>query len=157
VAVAKSVADPDRTLVMTRVFDAPPERVFDAWLDPNQIGRWIGPRTVRAETMEMTPKVGGRYRIFMRGTDGKGPTVSGVYREIVRPQRLVFTWTWETDHSSGMPGNETLITLTFRAVGTKTEMTLTHEFLESKNSRDSHNKGWEGSFDKLAETLAERS
>ena len=145
-------AESDLSLVITRSFDAPRERVFDAWLDP---AKWIGPRNVRAETLESNPKVGGRYRIHMRGTDGSdGPVVSGIYRKIIRPERLVFTWAWETAHSRGMPGDETTITLTFRERGGKTEMTLRHEGFATKESRDSHDKGWNGSFDKLAELLA---
>ena len=153
-AQTKPEADPDRTLVLTRMFDAPRERVFEAWLDPKQISEWIGPRTIKAEALELSPKLGGRYRIFMRGNDGKGPTVGGVFREIVRPERLVMTWKWETDHPMGEAGEDTLITLTFRAVGARTEMTLRHEFFAKKESRDSHNEGWGASFDKMAEMLA---
>jgi uncharacterized protein YndB with AHSA1/START domain len=145
----------DLALVITRSFDVPRERVFDAWLDAAQIAKWIGPRSVRAETMELSQKVGGCYRIHMRGVDGSnGPVVAGIYREIVRPERLVFTWSWETAHSQGMPGGETVVTLIFRERGGKTEMTLRHEGFTAKDSRDSHDKGWNGSFDKLAEVLA---
>jgi len=146
----------DLVLVITRAFDAPRERVFDAWLDPEQIGKWIGPRSVKAEVLELTPKQGGRYRIYMRGADGTGgPMVGGVYREILRPERLVFTWKWETGHPMGAAGQETLITLTFRERGAaKTEMTLRHELFETKDSRDSHNQGWNASFEKMAELLA---
>ena len=108
---------------------------------------------MNAETQLLEPKAGGRYRIFMRGADGKGPTVGGVYREIVRPERLVFTWMWETEHPMGNSGHETLVTLTFRDAGGKTEMTMRHERFQTKESRDSHNQGWSGSFDKLAEML----
>ena len=145
----------DRVLVITRLFDAPPERVFDAWLDPQQIGRWIGPRSVAAQALELTPKPGGRYRIYLRGADGSGgPTVGGVYREIVRPERLVFTWKWEAGHPMGAAGQETLITLTFRQRVAKTEMTLRQEMFETTESRDSHNQGWNASFEKMAELLA---
>ena len=149
-------AESDVMLVVTREFDAPRERVFDAWLDPKQIGQWIGPRSVNAEALELTPQIGGHYRIHMRGADGSGgPTVGGVYREIVRPERLVFTWKWETGHPMGAAGQETLITLTFRALApTKTQMILRHEFFETKDSRDSHNQGWNASFEKMAEMLA---
>jgi uncharacterized protein YndB with AHSA1/START domain len=152
-----NLADSDSTLIITRIFDAAPERVFDTWLDARAIAKWIGPRVVKAETLELTPQIGGRYRIHMRGTDGSaGPTVGGTYREIVRPERLVFTWKWETGHPMGAAGQETLITLTFRAAGAgKTEMTLRHEMFETKESRDSHNQGWNASFDKMAEMLAE--
>ena len=71
-----------------------------------------------------------------------------------RPERLVFTWAWETDHPGGMSGKETLVTVIFRDVGGKTEMTLRHEFFESQESRDSHNGGWNASFEKFSEALA---
>ena len=151
---AQAAESGDLTLVISRTFDAPRERVFDAWLDPKTISQWIGPRNISAEAKLLEPRVGGRYRIFMRGADGKGPTVGGTYREIKRPERLVLTWAWESDHPHGEKGHESLITLTFRAVGAKTEMTMRHELFESKASRDSHNQGWTGSFDKLAELLA---
>ena len=150
---APAVANPDLTLVITKEFSAPRERVFDAWLDPKAIAQWIGPRSVKAETQLLEPHVGGRYRIFMRGEDGKGPTVGGTYREIKRPERLVFTWSWDSDHPHGKKGHETLVTLTFRAVGSGTEMTMLHEIFETKQSRDSHNQGWNASFEKLAELL----
>jgi uncharacterized protein YndB with AHSA1/START domain len=107
-------ASADLTLLLTRSFDAPRERVFDAWLDPKQIAKWIGPRNIQAEAKELNATAGGRYRIQMRGADGNGPVVVGTYREIDRPARLVFTWTWENAHPGGEPGQETLVTLTFR-------------------------------------------
>ena len=149
-------ADSDTVLVITREFDSPREAVFWAWLDPKSIARWIGPRSVKAEVLEFTPKIGGHYRIYMCGADGStGPTVTGTYREIERPERLVFTWKWETGHPMGAAGQETLITLTFREIArSKTQMTLLHEFFESKDSRDSHNQGWTASFERMAEVLA---
>jgi uncharacterized protein YndB with AHSA1/START domain len=148
-------ADAALKLVITHSFDAPRERVFDAWLDPRAIGQWIGPRVIKAEVKELEPKVGGRYRIHMKGADGgDGPVVAGIYREIVRPERIVFTWAWETAHPHGIAGHETLVTLTFEDVRGKTKMTLSHDRLESKESRDSHNQGWNASFEKLTELLA---
>jgi uncharacterized protein YndB with AHSA1/START domain len=147
-------AESDLLLVISREFDAPIERVFDAWLDPRQIGLWIGTRNIRAQTLELTPRVGGRYRIHMRGADGSdGPVVGGIYREIVRPERLVFTWMWEPGHPTGV-GQKTLVTVTFRKRGGKTEMTLRHELFGSKELRDRHKEGWTVSFDKMVEMLA---
>src|SRR5688572_22323983 len=90
--------DASTTLVMKRSFDAPREKVFDAWMDPKQLGKWMGPSGVRAEAPLLEPKVGGRYRIVMHLDSGATPAVGGVYREIARPDRLVFTWAWETPH-----------------------------------------------------------
>jgi uncharacterized protein YndB with AHSA1/START domain len=139
----------DLRLELKQVFDASPEEVFSAWLDAGRIAKWMGPKGVQAEAQVLEPRVGGRYKIFMRTPDGANPTVGGVYREIERHRRLVFTWTWEHDKQ------ETLITLNFRAVGKKTEMTLLHENFANTERRDSHKHGWTGSFEKLAECLAE--
>ncbi len=145
-------SDADRTLVLSRVFDAPREAVFRAWIDPAQIARWIGPRSVKAEIVAMDARAGGVYRIAMHHEKGGVSTVEGVYREVAVPERLVFTWGWQDD--SGKPGHETVVAITFKAIGEKTEMTLRHERFENKTRRDSHKQGWTGSFDKLAEILA---
>src|SRR5260221_13957275 len=131
-------AKSDLALVITRSFDAPRDRVFDAWLDPAQIAKWIGPRSVRAETLESNPKLGGLYRIHMRGTDGSdGPIVSGVYREIVRPERLVFSWAWETAHSQGKAVDGTGAPPFFSERGGKTKMTMRYQTFAAKAARDS--------------------
>jgi uncharacterized protein YndB with AHSA1/START domain len=140
-------------LVIKRVFDAPREAVFDAWLDPEQLAKWIGPRGVSAEVDSLEAKVGGRYRIIMHPEPGGTPTVGGEYREISRPEKLVFTWRWENAHPDGSPGIDTLVTLTFADLGGKTEMTMRHEGFENADSRNSHDHGWSGSFDKLGELL----
>jgi len=151
-ATDPSVSKTDTTLTITRTFDVPPERVFDAWLDAGRVATWMGPRGVRAEVVTLEPRVGGRYRILMHTPDGSNPTVSGIYREIVRPARLVFTWAWA--HESG---HETVVSLTFRQAGKGTEMTLVHENFPNAQRRDSHSQGWSGSFDKLAEVLVPKS
>lgn len=145
-------ADPS-VLIVSRNFDAAREAVFDAWLDAAQLAKWMGPRGVRAEIALVEPRVGGRYRIIMHPESGGTPTVSGVYREISRPGRLVFSWTWENAHPDGSAGVETIVTLTFEDEEGKTKMTLRQEGHETKESRDSHEHGWSGSFDKLSEAL----
>jgi uncharacterized protein YndB with AHSA1/START domain len=70
-------------------------------------------------------------------------------------EKLVYTWAWRGD--DGKPGHETLVTVTFRAMGPKTELTLRHEGFETKDSRDSHMGGWSGCLDKLAEYLKRES
>jgi uncharacterized protein YndB with AHSA1/START domain len=141
-------ANSDLVLVLKRTFDAPRERVFDAWLDAKHMSKWMGPRGVNAEVALLEPRVGGRYRILMHTPDKSDPIVGGVFKEIVRPERLVYTWTWEHDKV------ETLITLTFAAVGKTTELTIRHEGFASMERRDGHNNGWIGSLEKLAEALA---
>ncbi len=147
-------SDPALTLVLTRNLDAPREAVFKAWTDPRAVVRWFGPPGVQAEVHVLDVRPGGRFRVTMRGEDsGKPWTVGGVYREVSPPERLVFTWTWENTTPEHTGGHEMLVTVTFRAKGANTEMTLLQEHLESVESRDSHARGWGGSFDRLAELL----
>jgi uncharacterized protein YndB with AHSA1/START domain len=151
----EKASEPGLKLSITRLFDAAPERVFDAWLSGDQIARWLGPRSMvsGAETLLLEPRVGGRFRIRMEmpatATRAANPTVTGIYREIVRPSRLVFTWTWEDE------GHETLVTVTFKPVGKQTELTLLHENFASVERRDGHNRGWTESLEQLARMLAE--
>jgi uncharacterized protein YndB with AHSA1/START domain len=150
----QSVSD-STTLVVTRTLDAPRDAVFAAWTDPKQFSRWMGPGTIRAEIAALDARVGGTYRIVMHGTPNPAgmSIVSGVYREIVPPSRLVFTWAWEEDLLTHKAGHESIVTITLRAIGAKTELTLRHEKLESQSSRDSHAQGWDGCLDKLVQYL----
>lgn len=145
----------DRSLVMTRVFDAPRELVFEAWVDPKQLVRWFGPRNVAAvvDRMEVTP--GGAYRFTLRAIDtGERYALHGTYREVVSPERLVFTWVWEEDCPTHVKDVETVVTVMFRALGAKTEIVLHHATFDVPSMRASHTRGWTASFDKLAEALA---
>jgi uncharacterized protein YndB with AHSA1/START domain len=144
---AMTITD-DTTLFMTRTFDAPPERVFNAWLDREAFQSWIGPEGVKCDVPVLEPRVGGRYRIDMKLSSGMVP-VSGEFRVIEKPSRIVFTWGWDGD-----PARQSLITLTFREAGGKTEFTLKQEGLGTKDNRDAHEKGWTGPFKKLAAYLA---
>ncbi|MGQ0742352.1 MAG: SRPBCC family protein [Alphaproteobacteria bacterium] len=135
------------SLELSRTYDAAPERVFDAWLGKSW-GEFVGPPGVHGELTLIEPRVGGRYRIVMHTPDGKNPTVGGVFREIDRPRRLVMTWKWEHEEQ------DTLVTLTFRAAGKGTELTLRHDGFANAERRDSHRHGWTGTLDKLALRLA---
>ncbi len=144
--------DADCVLVMTRVFDAPPAEVFKAWIDPAQIVRWLGPQSIKGEVKTMEPRPGGAFRIVLHGAAGPANVVSGIYREVGAPKRLVFTWAWET--AAGMQQHETLVTVTFQAKGKQTEMTLRQEVFESREACEKHRHGWQGSFERASEILA---
>jgi uncharacterized protein YndB with AHSA1/START domain len=152
---AKSAAsDENIELRMTRRFAATPDEVFAAWTDPALIERWIGPRSVSAEAKLLELRPGGAYAIAMHLSSGEIKMVRGVYREIRAPTRLVFTWVW--DGPDGKPGPETLVTIGFRAIGQETEMSFHHQRFPDAAARDMHQGGWTGSFDKLAEMLAQQ-
>jgi uncharacterized protein YndB with AHSA1/START domain len=144
-----NVAADDTTLELTRLFDASPSRVFKAWLNREEWQSWIGPEGLNCEVPLLEPHVGGRYRIIMRLTDGRVLPVAGVFKTIDAPRTLIFTWGAEND-----PTRQSLITLTFREKGAKTELTLRQEGLGSVANRDDHGKGWNGALNKLVAYLA---
>jgi uncharacterized protein YndB with AHSA1/START domain len=137
-------------LTLTRIIAAPREAIFAAWLDPALLARWLGPAPVAAEIDRLEPWQGGAWRVRMRRPDGAVHIVGGVYRAIVPPERLVFTWTWGSEAAALNLGRESLVTLTFAARGGGTEMTLRHERFANRESLLSHRQGWTGTFDRLA-------
>jgi len=136
-------------LTIKRRFNAPPEKVFAAWIDPDKVKRWMGPGEVKALSVESDPRTGGRYRWLMQAPSGEQHDVSGVYREVIPNRRLVFTWAWKST-----PERESLVTVTFKADGAGTLLTLTHEQFFDEAARDSHKGGWEGALLKLETFLA---
>ena len=75
-------------LIVTRVLDATPENVFDAWTDPKQMEQWWGPKCFTNPVCELDVRPGGAWRIVMRGPDGMEYECGGVYSEVVKPERL---------------------------------------------------------------------
>jgi len=140
---------------MTRVFDAPRALVFDAWTKPELLRRWLGVRAGWSMAVcEVDLKVGGAYRFVWRGPDGTEMGMRGVYREIVRPERLVAT---EVFDQPWYPG-DALDTTVLVEQGGKTTVTTTVLYA-SKEARDGVLKtpmstGVAESYDKLAELLA---
>ena len=110
---AASNAEPGArpSLSLTRRFNAPPEKVYAAWADPQKLVQWFGPASVEEGSVkaDMDLRVGGRYRISFRA-NGNYNEVGGVYREVVPNQRLVFSWAW---HST--PERESLVTVSVTA------------------------------------------
>src|SRR5512136_1803719 len=84
-------------LVVEHTFPSPRPRVYQAWTDPVLMEKWFAPAGRQAVGVEAEMVVGGSYRIGMRGPDGKVDVVAGKYVEILPPERLVFTWAWQTD------------------------------------------------------------
>lgn len=156
-AVTRTRAAPaqkkNRELVVTRTLDAPRTLVFRAWTDPAQLVRWWGPEGFTTPECKMDVREGGAWRTCMRSPDGNDYKVRGVYREIVEPERLAFTWAWEDD--SGATGHETLVTVTFAERAGKTLLRLSHRIFESKKARDAHQQGWVSVLNCLAAFLGE--
>jgi uncharacterized protein YndB with AHSA1/START domain len=137
------------SLTIKRRFKAAPAKVFAAWIDPEKVKRWMGPGEVKALRVESDPRAGGRYRWVMRAPSGEEHDVSGVYREVIPNEKLVFTWAWKTT-----PERESLVTVTFKSDGDGTLMTLTHDQFFDEEARDRHQSGWQGAMEKMEAYLA---
>jgi uncharacterized protein YndB with AHSA1/START domain len=97
----------DREILLTRVFDAPRDLVFEAYSKPEHVRRWWGPARYELTVCEMDFRPGGTWRFVQRDRDGSEHGFHGEYREIVRPERLVYTFEYE-----GAPGHVSVETIT---------------------------------------------
>ena len=141
----------DRELVITRIFDAPRRLVFKAWTDPEKLARWWGPQGFETLSCRADVRPGGLYRVSMRSPQGSTHTRQGVYREVVEPERLVFTFAWED--AQGHPSHETVVMVTFDELGPKTRLTLHQAVFETVTARDAHQGGWTSCMERFAEYL----
>lgn len=147
-----AVATADRDLTLMRIFDAPRELVFAAWTEPHHIARWKGPHGFASTLDRFDMQPGGLFRFCLHAPDGTAHWQRGTFREIVPPRRLVMTHRWEREDGTMSP--ETLITVTFAAIGTKTKMVFHQAFFETEAARDGHADGWRQSFERLVAYLA---
>jgi uncharacterized protein YndB with AHSA1/START domain len=146
-------APADRTLVLTRIFDAPRHLVFEAWTKKEHLDRWCAPHgfTITKSSGEFRP--GGGWDRVMAAPDGEKLEVCGIYEQIVPDELLVFTHGWIED--DGTRPQETTVTIRFADEGDKTRMTFEQSNFKSKESRDGHDGGWTQAFEKLAAYVAE--
>ncbi len=148
--MASQDSSPETTLHLRRTFAAPREKVFRAWTDPEELKKWWGPEGYATPSADVDLRVGGKYRLgMMKLPNGEVFYLSGVYREVRPPKRLVYTWRWEAQPELGEP----LVTVEFHEAGNSTEVVLTHEFFPTEQARDDHNKGWNSCLDRLARAL----
>jgi uncharacterized protein YndB with AHSA1/START domain len=150
-------------LHITRVFDAPRELVWKVWTDPEHMKNWAGPRQFFAMDVENDRRPGGKWRLRLHSDgfdigDGQLRELNlwqgGVNREVVEPERLVYTFQWEDN--PGLSANvEMVVTVTFEENDGKTTMNFRQAFFVTAADRDGHVRGWNSSFDKLGDYLRE--
>jgi uncharacterized protein YndB with AHSA1/START domain len=135
-------------LYLKRVFNTTPEKVWQAWINPEALKRWFGPEdSTPVLAAETDVRVGGHYRIaFMSG--GEQHEVGGVYREVDAPRKLVFTWAWKS-----MPERESLVIIELVALSQGTELHFRQEQFFDEEARDGHQKGWTFALEKIARYL----
>jgi uncharacterized protein YndB with AHSA1/START domain len=142
------------TVRLTRTFDAPPARVYRAWLDPELLARWIAPHRLSARRVEVDERVGGRFSVWHADDSGDVGGMEAEILELVPDERLSFRWSFVGPDRDADPGVETRLTVEFRAVPEGTELTLVHERLDGLRDAmpqvaDRVSNGWEVVFDKL--------
>jgi uncharacterized protein YndB with AHSA1/START domain len=144
-------------LRLERTFEAPAEEVFDAWTNPEVLRRWwAAGADWHTPIAEVDLRVGGRYRLSMEDpATGTRHTVVGEYREVRRPQRLLYSWCWEQD--DGEPDHVSTVAVEFREEGDRTTVVLEHTGLESSDSRDRHGHGWSGCLENLRTRVLTRA
>lgn len=156
-----------RDVVITRIFDAPRELVFQAWTEPEHFKQWWGPKGFTTPHCTIDLRVGGTLHGCMRSPEGEDYWFKGIFHEIAPPERLVYTDSFADAEGNavspaeyGMPDwpMESTVTLTFEEVDEgKTKFTLRHAGLPEGTGSDMTEAGWGESFDRLAEYVANES
>lgn len=142
------MASSPRSLTARQRYDAPAELVFKAFTDPLLLPRWFSPAPdIAMDVLAHELRPGGRYRFRYRQPDGSISIVAGEFLEIVPPERLVFTWTWEEPDPHA--GIKTLVTVAVLDDGRGSEVVVTHEHFPDDASRSRHDQGWRGTLARL--------
>lgn len=144
------------TLTITRILNAPRDLVWKAWTVDEHLKNWFCPSGFTTQFIECEVRPGGRWRSGMRPPGGGELVRCGEFREVVPPARIVFTHAWEEDHPDHpcQTTTPTIVTVTFKERGDKTEMIFEQRGFISAESRDAHEGGWNSSFDHLETFLA---
>ncbi|MHA4810801.1 SRPBCC family protein [Flavitalea flava] len=149
---------PKKELTIIRIFDAPREMVFKAWTHAGHLANWWGPAGFTNPVCQIDLRPGGAIRIDMKGPDGTVFPMSGTFREIIEPERLVFVSTAIADEN-GIPQLEALNTVTFENQNGMTKLTLHVTVTKASPAADQAisgmSGGWNQSQDRLAAYLGE--
>lgn len=144
-----------RSITLSRVIEAPPERVYEAFLDPDELAQWLPPTGFSAEVHHLEPEVGGTFRITFTGQteefEGYDHSFGGTYLELVPGERIINTDAFETDDPD-MAGEMTL-TVTFEAVNDGTEVTVHQTGIPEAVPPEDAEAGWTDSLANLAELV----
>jgi uncharacterized protein YndB with AHSA1/START domain len=125
-------ADPNLpTIRIIRDFDAPPEKVFRAWIEPDLVAQWLGPKSTEIRIDEWNARTGGNYRYAAVRDGEEVAAFYGSFHEVRTNERLVQTFTWE-----GMPDGVSLETMTFEDLGDGRTRTIGLSVVENLESRD---------------------
>ena len=145
---SRGVRESSLTLVVRRTIQATPERVFQAWTNPEQMQKWWGTQEIACTGTEIDLRVGGAYRIGNKLPNGQLLWITGEFEKIEPPGELVFSWRVE-----GRGNTAERVTVRFEPRGKATEVIVTHERIPDSAIRDQHEYGWRGCLEGLAHYL----
>ena len=153
----------DREIVIVRVFAAPRGLVFKAWTDPELLTHWFAPNGCSLSRCTIDLRIGGIWHYCMHLADGRDIWGIGVFREIVIPERIVYTDSFADQDGNRVPPThygispshpaETLVTVTFADQDSQTTLTLRHAISMSVKERDETQQGWSQMMDRLGDLL----
>jgi uncharacterized protein YndB with AHSA1/START domain/predicted enzyme related to lactoylglutathione lyase len=149
-SISSQVTSPT-TMILRRFIKASPERVWQAWTNPEEVVKWFGPETCYAVWAKKDVRPGGEYAIRVKGQEIPDSEVRGSYQEVSEPSRLVYTWKWSGN--TEVDFGESLVTVDFREVDGNTDLQVIQEGLPNAEVRDDHLYGWSGSLEKLEKHL----
>ena len=133
-------------LVITRVFNAPRRLVFEAWTKAEHVSRWFAPAPLTMPRCEVDFRPGGVFRFAMRPPNGTDYPFEGAFREIVAPERIVFTGTIHE-------GNKAVTTITFAEHGGTTTLTMHQTYTFESEATRGARQGWTMTLGQLGEHL----
>jgi uncharacterized protein YndB with AHSA1/START domain len=137
-------------VAVKRMLRAPCARVFEAWTRSDLMARWFFPGEGWTVAASADLKVGGRYEVDMRDSEGARHRQFGEYREVVPVSRLVFTW-----NCPELGVANSVVTVELKDLGDRTELVLTHELPPDPKIRSGHEEGWIGCLGNLEKMLAQ--
>ncbi len=153
-------------LLITRIFDAPREMVWNAWTRPDLVMRWWGPKNYTAPAIQIDLRVGGRYLYCMRSPEGKDYWSTGRFREIAPQKRLILTDSFSDEKGNIVPASyydmsgdwplELEVKINFEEQRNKTRLSVLYEHFPAGDVAGLAGQGWNESLDKLGSLLAEQ-
>jgi uncharacterized protein YndB with AHSA1/START domain len=155
----------EHSIVITRVFDTPPELVFKSWTEPERVKQWFSPKGFTTPHCTIDLHVGGIYHLCMRSPEGREYWSKGVYREIIEPKLIVRTDTFSDEKGNivspkqyGLNNwpDETIVLVNFANYAGRTKLTIRHSSIKPSEERDMCQQGWNECLDKLADYLGEK-
>jgi uncharacterized protein YndB with AHSA1/START domain len=143
------------TIQIRRLFDAAPERLFDAWTESAQVAQWLCRKSdYKTEHLRFDGYAGGHFHIRNTSPSGDVYDICGEFREVRPFEKIAFTWGGKEALASGvldkeMPTEQTLVVVEFIPHGKQTEVVLTHYGLPTEDLRNDHTQGWKICLDNL--------